>query len=260
MKAALAIAATYRARIARGELRDGEALPVENDLMAELGVSKGVVREALRILETEGLVEVRRGLGGGPRVRHPSISEAAMGMGVYLRIGDVPALDVLQARDQVIGEAVRRLAEAPGEHDLTGFESSVEHLAALVGNPDGFYPQLLDVGEQAVLAAGNKTLHVVVTALHHIAATELAAATWAVIGSAGDLQVAAAAEDLIARTWRTVVQLVAAGDVEAAVRAYDEQADGLLLGLQWLMEGANGSAPGPWNTGWLQSLDRPPEQ
>jgi hypothetical protein len=120
---------------------------------------------------------------------------------------------------------------------------------------------LLDVGEQAVLASGNKTLHVVVTALHHIAATELAAATWAVIaGSAGDLQVAEATEDLIARTWRHVAQRVAAGDVEAAVRAYDEQADGLRLGLQWLMEGANGPAPGAWNTGWLRSLDRPPQQ
>ena len=83
-KAAFVIAAEFRERIAKGELRAGDPLPVESELMDELGVSKGVVRETLRILETEGLVEVRRGLGGGPRVRHPSISEASKGVGIYL--------------------------------------------------------------------------------------------------------------------------------------------------------------------------------
>ena len=78
MKASIAVAADLRARIARGDLVAGQALPVESELMVELGVSKGVMREALRILEQQGLVEVRRGVGGGPRVRHPSIAEAAM--------------------------------------------------------------------------------------------------------------------------------------------------------------------------------------
>ena len=98
MKASLAIAAHFRARIARGELPAGRALPVERELMENFGVSKGVVREALRILETEGLVEVRRGTGGGPRVRHPLISEATVGMGVYLQIGDV----LIDWRDPVL--------------------------------------------------------------------------------------------------------------------------------------------------------------
>jgi DNA-binding FadR family transcriptional regulator len=254
VKASLAIAATFRERIARGELRSGDPLPVENDLMEELGVSKGIVREALRILENEGLVEVRRGIGGGPRVRHPSISEASQGMGVYLQIGDVPTIDVLQARDQIIGEAVRRLAEDPGRYDLTALRASADQLTALVGDLDGYYPQLLDVGEQAVLATGNKTLHVVVTALHHIAATELAAATQVVLVRTGDIQVATAAEDLIARTWRNVVRRIGSGQVKAATRAYDEQADGLRLGLHWLMGGGTGPAPGLWNTGWGASL------
>src|ERR1700710_1908327 len=45
MKASIAVAADLRARIARGYLVDGQALPVESELMVELGVSKGVMRE-----------------------------------------------------------------------------------------------------------------------------------------------------------------------------------------------------------------------
>src|ERR1700736_3637382 len=131
MKASLAIAPESRTRIARGDLRAGEPLPVESDLMYELGVSKGVVREALRILETEGLVEVRRGLGGGPRVRHPSISEAANPIGVYLQIGSVKVVDVWETRDRIIGSAIERLALQPDAPDLSALDAGVKALGAV---------------------------------------------------------------------------------------------------------------------------------
>src|SRR5947207_1563502 len=108
MKASMAIAAELRRRIAEGEFTPGDPLPPENDLTAALGYSKPVVREALRILETEGLIEVKRGLGGGPRVRRPSISDAAKPMGTYLQIGDVPVMDVWAARDRIVASAVER--------------------------------------------------------------------------------------------------------------------------------------------------------
>jgi GntR family transcriptional repressor for pyruvate dehydrogenase complex len=232
VKASLSIAADFRERIARGELRAGDPLPVESDLMEELGVSKGVVREALRILETEGLVEVRRGLGGGPRVRHPSISEAAMGMGVYLQIGDVRVFDVWLARDQIIGNAVERLATTGNELDVITLEASVQDLTALVGDFDAYYVQLLDVGETAVLHAGNVTNHVLVVALRHVIAAELEAATRSVV----DVDEARQAEDQVARSWREVLRHVKAGRAKAARRAYDLQADLVRDGVHEMLE------------------------
>ena len=104
------MAADLRRQIITGELRANEPLPVEDELMQELAVSRGVVREALRILETEGLVSVRRGAGGGPTVRHPTIQQMATGVGTYLQLGDVLVTDVWEARDRMIGNAVERLA------------------------------------------------------------------------------------------------------------------------------------------------------
>ncbi len=221
MKASHAIAADLRQLIARGKLKAGDPLAVESELVDRLGASKGVVREALRILELEGLVEVRRGLGGGPRVRHPSISEAAQGMGIYLQLGDVPVLDAWTARDRIIGGAVERLAQERSRSAVGALERCVAALAALVGEFDAYYPQLLDVAETTVRLAGNATEYVLVVALRHIMAVELDLAT----RSVADVNEALDAEMFITAAWHDVVRNVRAGHPQAARQAYDRQAD-----------------------------------
>ncbi len=57
-----------RSAILSGELKPGQALPHEQDLMAQLGVSKHTLREALRTLEGMGFLSIKRGAGGGPVV------------------------------------------------------------------------------------------------------------------------------------------------------------------------------------------------
>jgi hypothetical protein len=195
--------------------------------MDELRVSKGVVREALRILETEGLVEVRRGAGGGPRVRHPSISDASKPIGVYLQIGDVHVTDVWETRDRMIGSAVERLAAGPGELDLEPMDTSVRNLAAVVGDFDAYHVQLLDIGERTVLAAGSATEYVIVVSLPHIIAAELEAATRVV----ADIKEALAAESIVTRAWFETLRHIRGRRPRAARRAYQLQADLVRTGL-----------------------------
>src|SRR5436309_10887276 len=132
MKASMEIAAELRRRIVGGEFAPGDPLPPENDLTAALGYSKPVVREALRILETEGLIEVKRGLGGGPRIRRPTILQATKPIGTYLQIGDVQVLDVWAARDRIVAAAIERIAAAENV-DLQPLEAEVDELDAAVG-------------------------------------------------------------------------------------------------------------------------------
>ena len=68
-KAAVVVARRIRRGIMHGEFQPGQALPNETELMALYEVSRPVVREALRILESEALIKVKRGVGGGARVR-----------------------------------------------------------------------------------------------------------------------------------------------------------------------------------------------
>jgi GntR family transcriptional regulator, transcriptional repressor for pyruvate dehydrogenase complex len=242
VKASIAIAAELRTRIASGDLAPGDPLPVEGELTGELGCSKPVVREALRILETEGLVEVRRGVGGGARVCHPTISHAASGMGVHLQLGDVGVLDVWTARDRIVAEAVERLGRAGDAVDVEPLADAVDALAASVGDMAMFNAWMLEVGSVAVRTAGNATEHLLVSALRHIVEAEVTMAA-ARVGDADGLSLALTAERGIADAWARILRHVRAGQARAARRAYEQQADALraLVGV-WIADLSVGEA------------------
>lgn len=70
-KTAELVAQTLRKMIADGQLKDGDFLPYEADLMTHFQVSRPTLREAVRVLESDRLVEVRRGSRTGAKVRVP---------------------------------------------------------------------------------------------------------------------------------------------------------------------------------------------
>jgi DNA-binding FadR family transcriptional regulator len=110
-KTAELIAAQLRQRIARGELCEGDALPSESQLMDQVGVSRPILREALRILESESLIDVRRGARGGPRVRLPDAAILARSTAVLLQLKGTTVADVLDARGAIEPTAARMVAE-----------------------------------------------------------------------------------------------------------------------------------------------------
>lgn len=77
-----------------GELADGSILPKEDELLREFPVSKPSLREAMRILEAEGLLRVRRGKLGGAVVRRPNAANVAYTIGLVLGSQDVSLSDV----------------------------------------------------------------------------------------------------------------------------------------------------------------------
>ena len=68
-KAPDVLAAELRERILRGDFPEDTALPPERELVQQTGMSRATVREALRILEVQGLVRVKTGRTGRRRIR-----------------------------------------------------------------------------------------------------------------------------------------------------------------------------------------------
>ena len=78
------VATDLRERILGGRLADN-LLPKQEELIAEFGVSAPSIREALRILEAEGLVTIRRGRFGGAEVTQPNATSAAYALGLAMQ-------------------------------------------------------------------------------------------------------------------------------------------------------------------------------
>ena len=91
------IADSLRRRVLAGELNDGDVLPKVDDLLLEFPVSKPSIREAMRILETEGLLSVRRGNVGGAVIHTPKPEVAAYMLGMVLQAQSTPLADLAAA-------------------------------------------------------------------------------------------------------------------------------------------------------------------
>jgi DNA-binding FadR family transcriptional regulator len=81
-----------------GQLRPGDRLPPERDLARYFGVSRVTVRDALRVLEVRGLVEIRMGARGGAFVTVPSTELVSEGLRDLLTMFALSAEEVVEAR------------------------------------------------------------------------------------------------------------------------------------------------------------------
>jgi DNA-binding FadR family transcriptional regulator len=91
------VADRLRHRILTGDLEDGELLPKERELREIYPASKPSFREAMRILEAEGLITVRRGNVGGAVVHRPTANNVAYTMAMVLATKEARIVDVARA-------------------------------------------------------------------------------------------------------------------------------------------------------------------
>lgn len=87
-----------RAMIRSGELPIGVRLPAERELCEQLRVSRLSLREALRVLESSGLLEVRMGAHGGSFVTAPDAQHAGAGITDLLSTAGLAPADVTEVR------------------------------------------------------------------------------------------------------------------------------------------------------------------
>jgi GntR family transcriptional repressor for pyruvate dehydrogenase complex len=166
-KTAELVAQTLRRMIVDGQLKDGDFLPYEADLMAHFQVSRPSLREAVRVLESERLVEVRRGSRTGAKVRVPGPETVARPGALVLAISGTTLGDVMTARIGIEPYAARLLADQ-------GTTAAHEELRRLV---DGI-PLAREAGTVAQASAelhrrlvelsGNATLAMIAGMLHEI--------------------------------------------------------------------------------------------
>jgi GntR family transcriptional repressor for pyruvate dehydrogenase complex len=169
-KLAEMVAGKLRDRILSGQLKDGDELPRQEDLLREFGVSKPSLREALRILEAEGLTTVRRGNRGGAIVHTPKAQNAAFMIGLTLQFRNVPLSDVGNAI-RAIEPVCAGLCAAREDRESTvipALQTVQEMTIRAVDDPLAFTHATRRFHQEIVAHCGNETLILLVGALEVI--------------------------------------------------------------------------------------------
>ncbi len=161
------VAGELRARILADDGPPGYRLPTQDQLVGEFGVSYPSIREAIRILETEGLVTVRRGSVGGAEVHRPDESSAAYHLGLALQarrvtLGDLGA-GLRTLEPLCAAECARRVDRA--ETVVPELEASIEKSAALTGDGVAFTRVSREFHDLLVTFTPNATIRHVVGSL-----------------------------------------------------------------------------------------------
>lgn len=223
-KAAELVAATLRRMIVDGRLTDGDFLPHEADLMSHFQVSRPTLREAVRVLESGGLVEVRRGARTGARVLVPGPEIVARPAGLLLELWGATLADVMTARTRIEPLAARLLAEQ-------GAKEAHDELERIVGEvPEAWEAGRLvsasaNLHRRVVELSGNATLAMIAWMLDEIAERHTATAVLPTATTKAQF-------DKIMKSYRRLAEVVGARDgtlAEAHWRKHMENAAHALL-------------------------------
>ena len=209
-KTAELVAAQLRRRIVEGDLLEGDALPAEAELREAFGISRPTLREAYRVLESEGLIEVHRGARGGARVRVPSDDAAARYAGLVLEHRRATLADICAVRAIIEPACAATIADR-------GDPADIERLRQAMVHAEGSARAQVDFHVELVTVAGNQSL-----ALMHAMVQRIIQLAMGRRVNAND---EAEAVHEGARAHRRLLEVLATGDGERAARLWRRHLD-----------------------------------
>ncbi len=104
------VAEAIKQWVVEQDLKRGDRLPAEPEMIERFGMAKGTIREAMRILEAQGLIETRTGPGGGSFVGEVSAERARALLGNYFYFKNLTIADIYQVRRVLEPELAASLA------------------------------------------------------------------------------------------------------------------------------------------------------
>lgn len=224
------VARRLRARIRAGDLGPGDRLPAERDLAKQMGVGRVSIREALRLLQAGGYVEVRRGATGGTFVTQ--LDRPYRNWLSEMRSGAGEITDILDLRIGLECQAAKLAADRRTDDELAAMETAIDEMSSSDSrvsfrNSDArFHGALAQAArnerlESAIASARGEMF----APLDELVYTEIVESS-----RAGHLAIYEAVRDR---------------DAERARRAMEEHLEQTRQELELLIFGKDGTAPGP---------------
>jgi len=148
-----------RGAILRGELKIGDRLPSEKDLAMKFGVSKSSLREAYRVLEAYGLLEIKQGMSGGAFVREVDLKTIKDGLVNYFFFQNPSIREYTQIRTFLEPEVVKICALKITDNDIDYLKNNISEMEKEVDGEKfmsdldcAFHKKIVDITENTVIS------------------------------------------------------------------------------------------------------------
>jgi DNA-binding FadR family transcriptional regulator len=127
-----------------GRLKVGEKLPAERELKEMLHTSRSTLREALRVLEQKGLIEIKLGMGGGAIVTAVSADQVTESLDLLIRSQKVSLNHLAEFRERVEGDVVALAAKRAGKTEIKKLTRLIDRAKNFVDQGSDFVEEFLE--------------------------------------------------------------------------------------------------------------------
>jgi len=156
-----------RDSILKGDVPEGESLPSERELVEQTGLSRGAVREALRTLAVEGLIETRHGRFGGNFVTLPGHDYMANAIDRFVQSRRIPLRSLQETREVLEPFLARLAANHRSDEQMAEIKSLHQHLVNSSDNFQEFARTNIRWHNAIARASGNELLMTFLFSLSH---------------------------------------------------------------------------------------------
>jgi DNA-binding FadR family transcriptional regulator len=197
-----------RERILSGEFAEGTALPPERELVVQTRMSRTTVREALRILEVQGLVRIRAGRAGGAFVQRPGNESVTSSLSLLIRGRQIRLAAVLETREAIEPICAQLAAQHRTDADIAALKAA----NAPIADPDSSLADFLQANVDWHVAGASGTPYERIAAFM----TALSRAIYTSTENEGFID--AEVRRVTARAHNSITQAIEKGDIAAAAR------------------------------------------
>jgi DNA-binding FadR family transcriptional regulator len=202
------IARDLASYIVNSDLPPGTPLPPEREMVQSMGVGRTTLREALRLLETRGVLTIRSGPRGGPIVRRPDPRDLSEGLSLMLQFEKADLTVMMDARSALEPAAARLAATRISPEVLEELRENNRQIAANANDVEAFFPLNREFHRLIAQASGNMVVRIFVESIMSIAD-----------GQSAGIVYKKPQIDAIVEAHERVIQALADGDAPAAEAA-----------------------------------------
>jgi DNA-binding FadR family transcriptional regulator len=161
-----AIVEQIKLLLRQGRLTPGDRLPSERELCERFTVSRVTVREALRVLEAGGLIEIRVGARGGAFVTSPTSQQLGEGLADLLHLSPLTAPQVTEARQIFELGIVPLVIERATNQDITALHEMVHTQQTALQRGDYLMSMSADFHVRVAACTHNPAIEMLVRSFH----------------------------------------------------------------------------------------------